>query len=116
MIRSDGKFTRDYVYVNDIVSGYILLAENLVRGRFAGESFNFSNECPITVTSLVEEIYALTGKKPFYQILNKAKYEIKHQYLASGKAKKMLGWQPSYTLKQGLEETICWHRKAFKEK
>ena len=112
-IRSDGKFTRDYVYVKDIVDGYILIAENLAQGRFAGESFNFSNEDPITVKSLVENIYALTGKKPFYQILNKAVYEIKHQYLASGKARKMLGWKPSYTLKQGLEETICWYRKAF---
>ncbi len=112
-IRSDGKFTRDYVYVKDIVDGYILIAENLAQGRFAGESFNFSNEDPITVKSLVENIYALTGKKPLYQILNRVVYEIKHQYLASGKAIKMLGWKPSYTLKQGLQETICWYRKVF---
>lgn len=113
IIRSDGKFTRDYVYVKDIADGYILLALNLVKGRFAGESFNFSNEDPITVKSLVEKICALAGKKPLYQIINKASYEIKHQYLASGKARKMLDWEPSYTLKQGLQETIQWYRKAL---
>ena len=96
-IRSDGKFTRDYVYVKDIVDGYILIAENLAQGRFSGESFNFSNEDPITVKSLVENIYALTGKKPLCQILNKAVYEIKHQYLASGKARKNVG----------LETVLC---------
>jgi len=112
-IRCDGKFTRDYVYVKDIVDGYIMLAKNLVCGRFAGESFNFSNEDPITVEPLIKKIYALAGKKPFYQILNKTACEIKHQYLASGKARKMLGWNPSYTLKQGLQETIAWYHKAL---
>lgn len=112
-IRSDGKFTRDYVYVKDIVDGYLLLAKNLLWGRFAGESFNFSNEDPMTVESLVKEISALVGKKPFYQILNKAVCEIKHQYLASGKARKMLGWKSSYTLKQGLRETIAWYHMAI---
>jgi CDP-glucose 4,6-dehydratase len=113
IIRSDGEFTRDYVYVKDIVNGYILLAKNLVQGRFVGESFNFSSEEPISVKSLVEKIYGFSGKKPRYQILNKAAYEIRHQYLASGKARKTLGWNPSYTLTKGLQETIAWYRKAF---
>lgn len=112
-IRSDGKFTRDYVHVKDIVDGYMLIAENLAQGRFAGESFNFSNQDPIAVELLVKKIYAIAGRKPFYQILNKAVCEIKHQYLASGKARKLLGWKPSYTLKQGLRETIDWYRMAL---
>ena len=115
-IRSDGKFTRDYLYVKDIVGGYILLAENLIQGRFAGESFNFSNEDPIAVEPLVKKIYAIAGRKPFYQILNKAVCEIKHQYLASGKARKMLGWKHLYALKEGLMETIAWYRAAFGQK
>lgn len=111
LIRSDGKFTRDYVYVEDIVNGYILLAEKLQKLKLGDEAFNFSDENPVTVIELVNKIYKLANKKPNYKILNQAKYEIKHQYLASGKARKILGWKPKYTLEEGLKKTIEWYVK-----
>jgi len=58
----------------------------------------------------VKKIYNLIGKKPNYRILNKAKYEIKHQYLSSEKSGKVLGWRPNYALDRGLKETIGWYR------
>jgi len=109
LIRSDGKFTRDYVYVDDIVNGYITLAEKIKKLKLYGEAFNFSNENPIIVVDIVKKIYSLTGKRPKYKILNKAKYEIKHQYLCSDKARKILGWKPEYTLEKGLKKTIEWY-------
>jgi CDP-glucose 4,6-dehydratase len=111
MIRSDGKFTRDYVYAEDIVNGYIMLAEKMKKLKLYGEAFNFSDENPITVAEIVRKIYNLTGKKPYYKILNQAKYEIKHQYLCSMKARKILGWKPEYVLDEGLKRTIKWYEK-----
>lgn len=110
-IRSDGKFTRDYVYVDDIVDGYFCLAQKMGRLNLAGEAFNFSNEDPISVLKLVKLIYTLSGKTPEYKILNQAKYEIRHQYLSSAKAKKILGWEPHYTLREGLKKTIAWYQR-----
>lgn len=109
-IRSDGKFTRDYVFVEDIVNGYIMLAEQLNKKELSGEAFNFSDENPITVLKFLDTIYKTLGKKPNYTILNQAKYEIKHQYLASGKARRVLGWKPRYTLANGLLKTIGWYK------
>ncbi|MDO8734661.1 MAG: NAD-dependent epimerase/dehydratase family protein, partial [Elusimicrobiota bacterium] len=113
-IRSDGKFTRDYVFVEDIASGYILLAEKLQKLKLSGEAFNFSDENPITVIEFVKKIYNAAGKKPNYRILNHAKYEIKHQYLASQKARKTLKWEPRYILTEGLKKTVDWYRNFFK--
>ncbi|MDD5772142.1 MAG: GDP-mannose 4,6-dehydratase [bacterium] len=113
MIRSDGKFVRDYVYVGDIVNGYIMLAEQLEKKDLRGEAFNFSDENPINVIELVKNIYKQVGAKTNYIILNKAKYEIKNQYLASAKARKILGWKPEYTLKDGIERTIDWHKNNY---
>jgi len=110
-IRSDGKFTRDYVYVEDIVNGYIVLAEKMKKLKLYGEAFNFSDENPITVIEIVKKIYNLTGKKPDYKILNQAKYEIKHQYLCSMKARKILDWKPGYTIEEGLKRAIEWYEK-----
>lgn len=113
IIRSNGKFTRDYVYIDDIVNGYILLAEKMQRLRLFGEAFNFSNENPISVIELVKNIYRLAGEKPDYKTLGKAKHEIKHQYLSSKKARKILGWKPQFALDKGLKETIKWHKKTL---
>ncbi len=116
LIRSDGKFTRDYVYVDDIVNGYIMIAEQLQRKGLAGEAFNLSDENPITVLKFINEISRIMGKKVKYRILNQAKYEIKHQYLASGKARKTLGWKPGYSLIEGIERTVKWYEEYFKKR
>jgi len=105
-IRSDGKFTRDYVYVDDIVNGYIILAEKLQKLKLCGDAFNFSDEKPMAVVSVIDKIYSSIGKKQNYKILDKAKYEIKHQYLAANKSRKILGWKPAYSLSSGLKKTI----------
>lgn len=111
LIRSDGKFVRDYVYVDDIVEGYILLAEKLESRQLAGQVFNFSIEKPITVLELLKQIdkVGVQYGKLEYKILNAAKYEIKKQYLSSAKARKILGWKPKHTLNQGLQKTISWY-------
>ena len=115
VIRSDGKFTRDYIYVEDIVSGYIKLAEAMTDKKIHGEAFNFSNEDPISVIDLVKLINKTAGKEDNYTISNSAKYEIRNQFLSSEKAKKILKWLPRYTLEEGLKKTMNQHRAHFKK-
>lgn len=112
LIRSDGKFTRDYVYVEDIVAGYINLAENLLKLKLHGQAFNFSDENPIAVLTFLKLIYKIAKVKPNYLIQNKAKYEIKHQYLSSRKARKILKWKPEYSIEKGIELALEWYSEA----
>jgi len=116
LIRSDGKFTRDYIFIDDIVNGYIILAEKLNKLDLGGEAFNFSDENPISVLELVKKIYRIAGKEENYKIMDIAKYEIPHQYLASGKAKKVLGWKPRFKLEKGLVITTNWYAQFIKSK
>lgn len=111
VIRSDGKFTRDYIYVDDVVDAYLLLARKFKLLKLSGEAFNFSTENPISVINLFKEISALAESSiPAPKILNQAKYEIRDQYLSSKKARKILGWRAAYRLKDGLKETIAWYK------
>lgn len=113
LIRSDGQFTRDYIYIEDVVRGYILLAERMEELNLYGEAFNFSNERPISVLELVQIIYKICDREPNYKILNKTKYEIRNQYLSANKAREVLSWRPKYNLEQGLERTIEWYKGFF---
>jgi CDP-glucose 4,6-dehydratase len=112
VIRSDGKFVRDYFHADDGAIANITLAENLAdNSELRGEAFNFSNEQQLTVIELVKQILALMKSNLEPEIRNEATNEIRHQYLSAEKARRLLGWQPLFTLKEGLEQTIPWYRE-----
>lgn len=110
-IRSDGTFVRDYVYVEDIVSGYLLLARRADTLKLKGESFNLSNDAPLSVLQLLRKIEKISGKSLQYRILNRARCEIKKQYLSSAKARRVLGWKPEFGIDDGLRATLSWYVK-----
>lgn len=110
-IRSDGEFKRDYVYVKDVVSGYIALAENI--DKIKGEAFNFSSGINLSVLSIVKEVENILGKKIEYKILNNQKNEIPAQSLNFDKAKRLLNWKPQADFKQSILETFEWYKKYF---
>jgi CDP-glucose 4,6-dehydratase len=114
ILRSDGKYIRDYVYVLDVVEAYLRLAENTPREAVRGEAFNFSLETPVTVGEITNKLLQLMGRSDLETvILDQAKGEIKDQYLDSGKAKRVLNWSPRYSLEEGLKETIQWYQDFF---
>ncbi len=111
VIRSDGTLVRDYFHVMDGVSAYVLVAEKLMAGHAGGEAYNFSNEIQISVRELVDLICRLAGATHLEPVvLGAAPNEIAHQYLSAEKARRELGWEPTRTLEQGLQETIDWYR------
>ena len=115
IIRSDGTFIRDYIYIRDAVNAYLFLAEKMDELDIHGEAFNFSNEIQLTVLELTNQILRTMDKADFEPIvLNDVKGEIKHQYLSAAKAKSILGWSPAYTVEEGLKETIDWYKEFFK--
>jgi len=111
IIRSDGKYIRDYFYVEDGAAAYMLLAEKLEEKEdLRGQAFNLSNEIHLTTLEIVEMILRLMNSDHKPDILNEASNEIRHQYLSAVKARKILGWQPLFTLEEGLRRTIEWYR------
>jgi len=116
VIRSDGQCIRDYFYVEDGAAAYMTLATRLAADRsLAGEAFNFSNEMQVTVLELVEKILSLMGSNLVPDVRNEATNEIRHQYLSSEKTRRVLGWQPAFTLDEGLCRTIDWYRAFLGE-
>jgi CDP-glucose 4,6-dehydratase len=111
IIRSDGKFVREYFYARDAVDAYLQLAERVPGADFSGEAFNFGTESPLSVIELVEKILVLMGRTELEPvILNEAAHEIPEQQLDCGKARRLLAWKPAHSLDDALTETIEWYR------
>jgi CDP-glucose 4,6-dehydratase len=114
VLRSDGNYIRDYIYVKDVVKAYLALAEHLDSLRTRGETFNFSSESRITVFEIVSTICRLMRCEQIQPVvLNNAKGEIRNQYLSAAKAARLLAWNATYTLEDGLRETIKWYLELF---
>ncbi len=111
LIRSDGHYVRDYIYVEDAAAAYTLLAEQLAANpHLRGQAFNFSNETPVTVLELVKMILRLMNSDLEPEVRNEATNEIRRQYLSAAKARSVLGWKPLFSLEEGLQRTIEWYK------
>ncbi|HIE38252.1 MAG TPA: NAD-dependent epimerase/dehydratase family protein [Anaerolineae bacterium] len=116
IVRSDGTPLRDYLYVHDAVHAYLMLAEHLDDPEVRGEAFNFGTDAPKSVLEMVETIIAVSDHpelKPV--VLGEAANEIQDQYLDSTKARQVLGWEPAYSLEEGLKETVAWYREFLQD-
>ena len=114
VIRSDGTMVRDYLHVADGAAAYLLLAERMQSDpTLAGEAFNFSSETPLSVLELVDRIQSVMGTSFDPDVRNEASHEIDQQFLSAAKARRVLEWQPRYTLEQGLAETVAWYRNEL---
>jgi len=114
VIRSDGTPRRDYIYVEDVVDGFLKLGEALENPDVRGGAFNFSCETPFTVIEVVEKIAKIMNKESLSPIIfGKTTGEIKNQYLSFQKAKKILNFSPKYTLEEGLSLTIKWYEEYY---
>lgn len=118
IIRSDGTPVRDFIYIDDVVIGYLTLAKAIVKNKnFNGESFNFGTKTPTTVLDLVNRIIEMTGNKKLKpKVQNITKNEIHEQYLDSTKSGKHLGWSAVVDLNEGLAMTVKWYKNYFQEK
>jgi CDP-glucose 4,6-dehydratase len=117
VVRSDGTPLRDYLYVQDAVQAYLVLAEQVDRSDLHGVAFNFGVQAPISVLEIVKTIVELSDHPELEpMVLCEASNEIQDQYLDSSKARDMLGWQAKYSLQDGLTETLAWYRAYLREK
>lgn len=111
IIRSDGTFRRDYLFVQDAVTAYLGVGQSVADPQIRGQAFNFGLDRPLSALELVQTIIRLSDSPELEPIiLNEARNEIQDQYLSSAKAGRLLGWRPQYNLEVGLCQTLDWYR------
>ncbi|MGV8058379.1 MAG: NAD-dependent 4,6-dehydratase LegB [Smithellaceae bacterium] len=103
--------TRDFNYVQDTVAGFIAIAESPTT---IGEEINIASQQEISIGQLAQEI--IDQINPVARIISDdirmrpEKSEVERLMGSNEKIRRLTGWQPGYTLKQGIRETIAWFR------
>ena len=108
VVYGNGEQTRDFIYVEDVVESAILAMETNKIGIFnvgTGKETNINT---------VLEIIKKEVKSDCGRIYKSAlKGEQKRSCLDYSKAKTELGWEPKYSLEEGLKKTVEWFREKY---
>jgi nucleoside-diphosphate-sugar epimerase len=108
-IWGNGQQERDFTYVADIVDGTLLASERV----FDGEPINLGTGKKYKLIDVAESIFKLLDWRPA-----KIKFEKLmpvgplSRALDNSRARKLLGWEPKFSLEEGLARTIEWYRKT----
>lgn len=103
----DGSTSRDYTYIDDIVSGIIAA----LNKPLAFEIINLGNNRPVSLNEFIKIIERLTGKKA--KIIEKPRHpaDVPQTFADITKAKMLLNWEPKTDLETGMEKFISWFNK-----
>jgi UDP-glucose 4-epimerase len=109
IVYGDGKQTRDYTYIEDVLSAYdaVLNYKGILDGPI-----NFGTGREVKIIDLANKIIRLTGQqgkiKPVY--VEPRPGEVQRLLADISHAKKLLKWEPECTLDEGLKKFVDWYR------
>lgn len=97
-LMGDGKITRDYIHIKDLVKAFVLVLEKNVNGVY-----NIGTSIGTSLIDLIKEMESITGNKAKIEVLEDRKYDVRYNVLSYEKFRDKTGWQPQICIKQGLE-------------
>lgn len=111
VIYSNGKQTRDFIFVDDVIEASILILKKNKNGIY-----NISSNKEITINEVLNKINTILHKKikPAYD--SSKIEEVPRNCPDNSKIKKELGWKPKTDIDKGLKKTIDWFKSEYIEK
>jgi nucleoside-diphosphate-sugar epimerase len=100
----DGKQTRDFTYISDIVDANISAMES----NFAGTVFNIGGGSRISLIEAIRLLEEITGKKANLKYSRKSRGDMKDTAADISQAQKHLNYKPKFSLKEGLKNEVEW--------
>lgn len=109
-IYGDGDQTRDFTYIEDAVKANFLVMEK----DYSGEVFNIGGGTHTKVNEVTALLEKLIGKKALIRHINPQKGDMRDTLADIGKAKRLLNYNPSFNLTEGLKREIEWLKEIIK--
>ncbi len=108
-IEGDGTQTRDFLYVKDAVKAYWSVIENINKAK--GEIFNIGTGKQTKIIELAQRIMKITKSSSELNHIEPRKGDLPALCADVKKIKSVLGWEPKFSMDNGLTRTIQWYKK-----
>ena len=106
----DGSTSRDYTYIDDIVDGIKRSCDYVMNNSDVYEIINLGNSSPITLKEMINIIGEVVGVTPKIKEMPMQPGDVDRTYADVSKAKRLLGYDPKTSFKEGIENFVKWYR------
>ena len=103
----DGTTSRDYTYIDDIVSGVVAALD----ADLGYEIINLGNSQTVALRDLIALVEALVGKKARIVPLPMQPGDVPHTWADISKARRLLGYDPRTPIEEGMKHFVAWYRQ-----
>lgn len=104
-VLGDGEQERDFTYVDDIAAGTVSATRNL-----GFEVINLGSGNPVSLNRLIETVERKTGRRAEVVRLPPHPSDVRRTRADIGKARRILGWEPSVDIETGIGNSVAWYR------
>jgi UDP-glucose 4-epimerase len=109
VIYGDGRQSRDFTYVDNVVAGNLLALET---PGLRGQAVNLATGRRVTLLALLRALGRLTGRPAQAERRPARAGDIRHSLADVSQARRLLGYRPQVDFETGLERTVAWYREA----
>lgn len=106
----DGTTSRDYTYVDDIVDGICKSCDYVINNDNVYEIINLGSNNPVSLKEMINTIGEVLNVEPKIEVLSMQPGDVDRTYADISKAKKLLGYSPKFTFKEGIQKFIDWYK------
>lgn len=103
-VNGDGEQSRGFTYIDDIARGVISALKPV-----GYEIINLGGHEVITINNLVKLVEDVVGKKAVIQYGPPDLADMRSNWADVSKARALLGWEPQYTMRAGIEKLVEWY-------
>lgn len=107
----DGTTSRDYTYIDDIVSGIYSSINYVLNNNDVYEIVNLGNSSPISLKEMINTIAEVLNKEPKIKEMPMQQGDVNITYADISKAKEMLNYDPKTPFKEGIEKFVKWYKE-----
>ena len=107
VVYGDGTQTRDFTYSDDAVAANVTL---LSEDAADGEALNIGSTDNIEILTLAEEIRDQLAPELELEFAERHDADAEHTHADSSKAKELLGYEPTRTIREGVSEFVEWYK------
>ncbi len=121
VVYGDGSQSRDFTYVDDIARGTIAALELLTRTNSQSpisnlqspifEIINLGSDQPVVLIDAIRVVEELVGKKANIEYKPRHPADVEATWADIRKAKRLLGWRPQVTLREGVAQLVAWYQE-----
>jgi len=109
-IYGDGRQTRDFTYVSDIVESNLLALQSP-----SGEVFNIGGGKRLSLMNALNLIEALLERRARVKKIDAQKGDVHNTWADIEKAERVMGYEPRVSLEEGLKREISWIKESYKK-